>query len=71
MPMLPMSGGAMPMQTVTVDGDAASETHDMCVCSTLYHTMPNMPATSSEYENESRKMPKDAADVWTVRPLNG
>lgn len=43
------------MEVVHQEGSAPSEVHEMCVCSTLYCTQPNMPSTSGEYQNESRR----------------
>lgn len=46
------------MEFVHQEGDSASETHDLCVCSTLYNTMPNLPSTSGEYHNEGHQAQK-------------
>jgi hypothetical protein len=46
------------METIHQEGSSATEVHDMCVCSTLYCTTPNMPATSGEYHNEHARYPQ-------------
>lgn len=43
------------METIHMEGSSAVEVHDMCVCSTLYCTRPNMPSTTGEYHNESNR----------------
>lgn len=46
------------MEVIHQEGSSTSEIHEMCVCSTLYCTTPNMPSTSNEYHNESRRYPE-------------
>lgn len=43
------------MECTYMEGSSAVEVHDLCVCSTLYNTLPNMPATSGEYHNEASR----------------
>lgn len=58
MPELPYSGGSHPLEVVNQEGNSTSEVHDLCVCSTLYNTMPNLPATSGEFHNERHQAEK-------------
>ncbi len=69
---LPWSGGPQPLEVVNMEGSSASEVHDLCTCSTLYNTAPNMPSMSGEYHNESRKrvFPMDE-HPWAVKNVNG
>lgn len=46
------------MEFISTNDDSASETHDLCVCSTLYNTFPNMPSTSGQYHNEQHQADK-------------
>lgn len=45
----------MDFEVVHMEGSSASEVHDLCVCSTLYNTLPNMPSMSGEYHNEKTR----------------
>lgn len=40
------------------EGSSAVEVHDLCVCSTLYNTQPNLPSTTGEYHNERHQSEK-------------
>lgn len=46
------------MDTVHMEGSSASEVHDLCVCSTLYNTQPNLPSTTGEFHNERHQAEK-------------
>jgi hypothetical protein len=43
------------MEFIHQDGDSTSEVKDMCVCSTLYCTRPNLPSPTGEYHNEGNR----------------
>lgn len=71
MPLLPASGGAQSLPCDYSEGSSTVEVHDLCVCSTLYNTMPNMPATSGEYHNEHKQAMVVDEHPWVIKPLNG
>lgn len=57
------SGGPRPLECVYSEGSSAVEVHDLCVCSTLYNTLPNVPSTTGEYHNEQHQASKLGASL--------